>query len=25
VVAHGHGSKLEHIKLHRSDCACWNK
>jgi hypothetical protein len=22
VVAHGHGSAVEHIKLHRSNCAC---
>jgi hypothetical protein len=22
VIAHGHGSTLEHIKLHRSKCAC---
>jgi len=22
MVAHGHGSALEHIKLHRSKCAC---
>jgi len=22
MVAHGHGSTLEHIKLHRSKCAC---
>jgi hypothetical protein len=22
MIAHGHGSTLEHIKLHRSECAC---
>jgi hypothetical protein len=22
MTAHGHGSKLQHIKLHRSKCAC---
>jgi hypothetical protein len=22
MIAHGHGSILEHIKLHRSECAC---
>jgi len=22
MIAHGHGSTLEHIKLHRSKCAC---
>jgi hypothetical protein len=25
MTAHGHGSILEHIKLHRSKCACLNK
>ena len=25
MIAHGHGSKLEHIKLHRSKCVCLKK